>query len=324
MMLQSGGQKALVEQLCAEELHFARLKEPSEQDPPEMFGMSVVADPCTWQRMTVHARAPSPNRCLLSPLLPLFLFLFFSLLLFLSAFGGRMILFGGADSTGGKFSSDIWILSLADKSWTRVKPASQIIPSGRHFHSCVLFERSLWVFGGSSNGIYQDVFKFNLDSGCWTVVSTNGYVPSPRYGHSAVVYNDCMYIYGGFDGNGFACNDVCAFSFATLSWDKPVLAGAAQEAFHHSAVVYQGSMYTFGGYRKTYNEIQEYRFATKSWSFLQTSGSAPKPRWGHAAVVSGHYMYVFGGRDRVSNFQDLHSFNFETRTWRKIEFPPHG
>lgn len=26
--------------------------------------------------------------------------------------------------------------------------------------------------------------------------------------------------------------------------------------------------YTFGGYRKTYNEIQEYRFATKSWSFL--------------------------------------------------------
>lgn len=230
-----------------------------------------------------------------------------------------MILFGGADSTGGTFYSDVWVLSLVDKTWERVQPKSDVCPSGRHFHSCVCFERSLWIFGGSSNGIYQDVYKFNLDSGRWTAISSLGSLPSPRYGHSAVVYNDAMYIYGGFDGNGFACNDVCAFSFATLSWDKAVLAGAAQEAFHHSAVVYQGSMYTFGGYRKTYNEIQEFRFATKSWSFLHTLGSAPTPRWGHAAVVSGHHMYVFGGRDRVSNFQDLHSFDFETRTWRKID-----
>jgi hypothetical protein len=71
--------------------------------------------------------------------------------------------------------------------------------------------------------------------------------------------------------------------------------------------------------RKTYNEIQEYRFATKSWSFLHTSGPAPKPRWGHAAAVYNHHMFVFGGRDRVSNFQDLFCFNFDSRVWKKIE-----
>ncbi len=72
-------------------------------------------------------------------------------------------------------------------------------------------------------------------------------------------------------------------------------------------------------FRKTYNEIQEFRFATKTWSFLHTSGPAPKPRWGHAAAVYNHHMFVFGGRDRVSNFQDFFCFDFDSRVWKKIE-----
>jgi hypothetical protein len=50
-----------------------------------------------------------------------------------------------------------------------------------------------------------------------------------------------------------------------------------------------------------------------------TTGTPPKPRWGHSAVVCGHLMYIFGGRDRVGNFQDLNCFNFETRNWRRVE-----
>jgi hypothetical protein len=166
------------------------------------------------------------------------------------AFGGRIVLFGGADITGAVFYNTVWILSVATGRWTCVKAEGlAAAPSGRHFHSCVLFERCLWVFGGQSTSIHQDLFKFSLDTLHWTSVATLGAQPSPRYGHSAVVYNDCMYVCGGFDRNGFACNDVCEFCFATLSWDKPVQAGAAQEAYYHSAVAHEGSMYTFGGYR---------------------------------------------------------------------------
>lgn len=231
---------------------------------------------------------------------------------------GRLLAFGGADIAGALFYNAVWMCDLSKPTWSAIRAESA--PDGRHFHSCVLYDRSLWVFGGSSNSnIFQDLFRFNLDTLHWSAVATAGVKPSPRHGHSAVVYNDQMYVYGGSDRNGFNCNDLVEFSFATLTWEKPVLGGAAQEAFHHTAVVYQGSMYTFGGYRKTYNEIQEYRFATKSWSFLHTSGTPPKPRWGHAAVVCGRNMFVFGGRDRVSNFQDLHSFDFETRVWRRLE-----
>lgn len=30
-------------------------------------------------------------------------------------------------------------------------------------------------------------------------------------------------------------------------------------------------------------------------------------------------MFIFGGRDRVANFQDIHAFDFESRAWRRIE-----
>ncbi len=85
------------------------------------------------------------------------------------------------------------------------------------------------------------------------------------------------------------------------------------------AAVFWFSITFFIRKRKTYNEIQEFRFATNTWSFLHTSGTAPKPRWGHVAVVLDRQMFVFGGRDRVSNFQDLFSFDFDSRVWRKIE-----
>jgi hypothetical protein len=76
-----------------------------------------------------------------------------------TAFGGRLIAFGGADISGAVFYSNVWILNLAQKKWSCHKADGPAAPSGRHFHSCVLHERCLWVFGGSSNSIYQ-VFLF--------------------------------------------------------------------------------------------------------------------------------------------------------------------
>ena len=53
-MLKANGGKALVEQLTSEELVFSRLKEtPKNASPPEMFGMSAVADPCTSLRAEI-------------------------------------------------------------------------------------------------------------------------------------------------------------------------------------------------------------------------------------------------------------------------------
>lgn len=160
-----------------------------------------------------------------------------------------MLVLGGS-LAGGHFSADLWTLSLHTRVW-HSQPVGSSGPSGRSFHSCVLHDRSLWVFGGTSNGIYADLHQYNLDTNTWTAVAAAGRAPTPRYGHTAVVVGDTMYVYGGYDQMGFACNELFEFSFVTLTWDKPATCGAVpKEAYHHSAVVHQGSMYTFGGYRK--------------------------------------------------------------------------
>lgn len=231
--------------------------------------------------------------------------------------GARMIVFGGSDPQG-KFPGEVWMLNIEENSWKCIGADAGF--SGRQFHSAIMYDGNMWVFGGLSNSIHQDLAVFDCSLLKWKMIASLGQVPSPRYGHCSVVHNDILYVFGGHDKNGFACNDLYEFHFSQLSWEKPLIRGIVpKEVYHHSAVVHEGSMYIFGGYRKNYNEISEYRFATKSWSFLQTSGNAPMPRWGHVAAVHGKSMYIIGGRDRVSNFSDCFCLNFETNVWKKID-----
>ena len=49
------------------------------------------------------------------------------------------------------------------------------------------------------------------------------------------------------------------------------------------------------------HEVQEYRFGTQTWSFVEVSGIMPEPRWGHTAFVKDSVMYILGGKN-VYNF----------------------
>jgi hypothetical protein len=53
----------------------------------------------------------------------------------------------------------------------------------------------------------------------------------------------------------------------------------------------------FGGYGGTHklNDTWSFNILTRKWTDLQCTGSIPSPRVGHAAVVVGDVMYVFGG-----------------------------
>ena len=58
------------------------------------------------------------------------------------------------------------------------------------------------------------------------------------------------------------------------------------------------------------HEVQEYRFGTQTWSFVEVSGIMPEPRWGHTAFVKDSVMYILGGKDKVSQFSDIFAFSF--------------
>lgn len=77
-------------------------------------------------------------------------------------------------------------------------------PSKRTDHSVVLYEDSLYVYGGfDGNDKFGDLFKCKLRNNKfkWKELKGEGEIPLQRFGHVAVVYEHSMYIFGGWNGN---------------------------------------------------------------------------------------------------------------------------
>jgi hypothetical protein len=100
-----------------------------------------------------------------------------------------MIIFGGCDNKGA-FCDDLWTYNIGKKnrmkkrtikgtksfvsprflsplennSWTKhqKKEGSNAGPTGRHFHSAVVYKQTMYVFGGASNAYYNDLYSFDL------------------------------------------------------------------------------------------------------------------------------------------------------------------
>eukprot|EP01102_Stenamoeba_stenopodia_P022805 TRINITY_DN963_c0_g1_i3.p1 TRINITY_DN963_c0_g1~~TRINITY_DN963_c0_g1_i3.p1 ORF type:complete len:658 (-),score=154.57 TRINITY_DN963_c0_g1_i3:105-2078(-) len=245
--------------------------------------------------------------------------------------------FGGSDAEGKfmnhllkfnfetmKFDSEVVELDQADTA------AKEVVfdPAARHFHTTVVAGSEVIMFGGKSNGYFNDVHFFDLNTHRWKKVSVHREQPSKRYGHSAVLFEGGMYIFGGYDTDGLACSDLWRFDLGQLSWSKVTTKRAPYARLHHSAVVYNGKMYVFGGkvedkaHRKD-NTLYAFDFKKATWKKVKTTGEGPSYRWGHAtalALVSGcNSMYVHGGRNgEDQDFGDLYSYRFDTRHWDKL------
>jgi len=225
---------------------------------------------------------------------------------------------GGSDCMH-KFLDDLWKFDFDSFEWTQIETDPLKRPKPREFHSSIVYENSLWIFGGKSNRYENDLFQFDFATNSWREIrALSGPLPSKRFGHSAVVHNNNLYICGGYDSFGFICNDLYEFSFSKLVWRKmEPIAGKIPELLHHSAVVWQGSMYVFGGHKQNSTKLYEYRFSTGVWAEIRSNGNYPCPRLGHCAVAHSGYMYVFGGADNAIAYGDFFRFHFETYTWER-------
>ncbi|OMJ94181.1 hypothetical protein SteCoe_2663 [Stentor coeruleus] len=112
----------------------------------------------------------------------------------------NMYVFGGWD--GHDTLDDLYQYSFSSKSWIEVRLTTGIKPSPRYRHSCVVFEDSIFIFGGvnKTQTRYNDLYEYNIIRREWFLIRITGKCPSTRTFHSAIMDNDIMYILGGFDG----------------------------------------------------------------------------------------------------------------------------
>lgn len=124
---------------------------------------------------------------------------------------GVFYVFGGTDEYNRR--NDLYAFDTNTNIWTQANSQGQV-PTPRSGAKGVGFNKSLFIFGGytrKDGSYYNDLHRFEVETGFWTKIFPIGEPPSPRTDHTAVLYENSTYIFAGYDGkNRFndlhACN----------------------------------------------------------------------------------------------------------------------
>ena len=165
--------------------------------------------------------------------------------------------------------------------------------------------------GGVSNGA--------LDA--WTQ-DTGGDFTTARYGHTAVAYNGNLYVVGGRQAaTNTDCNSVVS-AYCNDIWYAPINSGGdvgtwvhnpysfTNGRYMHTSVVYNGYLYVVGGFDGVtyYNDVQYAPINSGGdvGTFTtDTGGNFSNVRYGHTSVAYNGYLYVIGGFDGVTYYNDV-------------------
>jgi hypothetical protein len=135
-----------------------------------------------------------------------------------------------------------------------------------------------------------------------------------------------MLVFGGF-ANSECFNDVHVLHLATESWRILQTAGDAPEPVtSHSAVSDGDYVLVFGGTSadfgvKNSEKLHMLDVAAARWSEVTAPGDKPSARYGQSMVrrPDTSEVYIFGGTTGQEFFDDLHCFDAQSVTWRKVE-----
>lgn len=110
-------------------------------------------------------------------------------------YGRSIWVFGGTD--GASVFGDLLEFNCETNSWEEVQgePPS---PSPRCSHAAAVFQDSMFILGGDTDGTVIDVFEFVFGARKWYRIQTT--VPGvSRQGHSAVVRGESAFLFGGVE-----------------------------------------------------------------------------------------------------------------------------
>eukprot|EP00899_Mesostigma_viride_P003607 jgi/Mesvir1/13247/Mv18980-RA.1 len=200
-------------------------------------------------------------------------------------------------------------------------------PAPRSGHSLNVVGQKAYLFGGCGRAdgkpqAFNDLYEMDLsvqENPQWVRSNASGEGPCPRSRHTATVIDKKdIVIFGGLDQR-VRFNDVYILSTATNTWVKPDVQGTAPSVrAHHSATVVGSNVYILGGYGgngKAYNDLYILDIANNTWTKPNLKGKGPCPRFDHSAIYFPGKLLVFGGRDTVVFYKDVHVLDLETWTW---------
>jgi len=249
-----------------------------------------------------------------------------------SVLNGNLYIFGGYD--GQSRINDFHGYSFRDKTWAPIIATNpQNAPSPRDRHISVVYQNSIYIFGGfDGTSRVNDFYGFDFSTMRWNAIHPQHgtFAPSPRHSHSAVVYKDSLYVFGGYDGS--YRSDFHQFHFPTGRWSAiSPHANQHQQPHHHhhnnangrqpraryraTCTVHEPShcMLLFGGHdgSRHLSDTHVFDFEQMCWlNAVHTEGVPPIPRDSHVSAVYEDSMYIFGG-STGSAMNDLYELKLD-------------
>ncbi|KAN0055222.1 hypothetical protein ACTA71_008321 [Dictyostelium dimigraforme] len=267
----------------------------------------------------------------------------------LNPINNTMIVFGGKDSSYTPTNNltiydllqDSWLPKNSNANHTALNLAGSV-PSARYGHvALTTSDNKMFIFGGRNQStIFNDIYKYNMITDNWELITVTGKIPKGRWGHSGVLYsiNNCFYFFGGSDSlsrEGPFLTDIIKFDFERNEWIEMVTTEETQLFapkvglfLHTSILTLTNQMIVFGGKYKNgttssvSNSIYIFDAENENWinATLNTTSSTPDSRYGHTAVLTPlGTMLVFAGNDSTSNaVSSVWRYNIAYSTWEFV------
>ncbi len=225
--------------------------------------------------------------------------------------GGKIVVLAGLKRPMTSFPEGGYIYDPAKNSWSPIAN-SQALPGRASPAGAKSNNGEVLVWGGFTlNGSMQaqvgDGAVYSPASAGLVNIPAGGDSPTARFDHTMVSTGTKALVWGGaaqtINGMMTSLNylgDGGIFDFATRTWTRMGVGGAAPQPRHgHSAVFAGNQMIVWGGRIGSglpVNDGARYRPQFDDWVAINSNG-APSARMRHHSVWLNGKMYVWGGVD---------------------------
>lgn len=186
----------------------------------------------------------------------------------------------------------------------------------------------VFIWGGldAAAASLGDGALYDPTTDTWTLIPASANSPSPRSLATAVWTGSAVIVWGGGDAIGNEVDTGAAFDPTTGTWTPLGSSGSKPSARKGAFGVWTGTRALFfggftGNFVPTDGTVYTYDPQSGSWSKAKTTNE-PAKRVHPTVGWSGTSLWVYGGRDGNTLFQDLIRYTPSTDTWTPLEVGP--
>ncbi len=227
-------------------------------------------------------------------------------------FGGKIWVMGGYD---GSYRNDVWAFGPPSKyTWKQVKPNDNNGWSKRSGQRSIIFDKKIWVIGGSDGSDRNDVWS-SSDGVNWTEVkANNNQFFSKRNRHTNIVFKNKLWVIGGGP-----FNDVWNSSDGQ-TWTQETSNSDWSKRWGHTSVVFDGKIWVIGGCCNSSGTLNDVWNSRNGQTWTRVTGSAGwAGRHDHTSVVFDGKIWVMGGTSGGSNARNDVWSSSDGQTWKQIK-----